>query len=124
MDGEHAEHVKHVKNSAESAGQGGLAANAPNTPKTPQKWSDLRRDEKAYIAAAAVKRFDAYVTEHGSKPYSSAVYLVADEVCRAVREGGITLPKRTMERHVLKILAKLAKGGSYFEMSTRRTMKK
>jgi hypothetical protein len=132
MDGEHEEHVEHVKNSAEGAGQDSPAANAPNTPNTPrkpkwaqkpkgpQKWSELRREEKALIAEAAVRRFDVYVAEHGNKPYSRAIYSIADEVCAAVRESGITLPKRIVESHAVKFLAKLAKGGSRFEVKMRK----
>jgi hypothetical protein len=39
-----------------------------------------------------------------------------------VRENVITLPKKIMEWHVVKILVKLANGGSRFEISTRRAM--
>jgi hypothetical protein len=127
MDGEHAEDVKHAEDYAEGKGRSGpegKALKGPKTPKAPQKWSELKRSEKAYITAAAVREFDAYVAEHGNKPYSRILHLVADEVCGAVRENGITLPKKIMEWHVVKIMVKLAKGGSRLEISTRRAMKR
>jgi hypothetical protein len=105
---------EHVKNSAGGAGRLGPSARAL------KKWSELRREEKVFIAAAAMKMFDAYVAEHGRNPYLRAMCLMAYEVRGAVRKRGIILPKKIMDNHVVKFLSKLAKGGSRFEVRMRK----
>ena len=77
----------------------------------PTKWSELEHKHKVFIFNLAVEKYYEYRAERGESPYTlDERRTIADSVYELAKENGILPPKKSLQSHVCKFLAKLLQG--------------
>lgn len=73
------------------------------------RWSEMKYEDKLFVAREAETSYKIYVREHGHKPDAKARKEIVKTVRAKAEERGIALRKLILDRHIDKLLVRLAR---------------